>query len=232
MFLQTRGETGLETLIDANQLPETSHFPCAETWLDLLKQIDLLTNEEHDFKALALDVINGAERLCHEEVCRREFNNDWGEKGFTSYQKGYDVALTDWLDLLSRLDKLREQKRMGIMLLCHTKVKNFKNPEGPDYDRYAPDMNDKTWGLTHKWADAILFGNFETFVAGGSDDGKRKGKGKGGADRFLYTTHTAAYDAKNRLGLPPDINMGENPAEGWANFKAAIIAGRQQKEAA
>lgn len=235
IFGQTRGETGLETLIDAGQLPETPHFPAAETWGDLLNIITFLTNEEHDFKAFALDVLNGAERLCHEAVCDREFGGEWGEKGFASYQKGYDVAVTDWLDFLARLDKLRAQRRMSILLLCHTKVTTFKNPEGADFDRYQPDMHHKTWAATHKWADAVLFGNFYTYVAGGSDGETKKaakGKGKGTSDRLLYTQRTAAYDAKNRLGLEEEINLGTTPAEGWANFKAAIIAGRQQKEAA
>lgn len=51
---------------------------------------------------------------------------------------------------------------MTIFALCHTKVKPFKNPLGPHYDRFQPDMHEKTWGLSHKWADAVLFGNFES----------------------------------------------------------------------
>lgn len=228
VFLETRGETGLETLIDAGQLPGVPHLPEITNFPDLLAAVDFLTEEEHPYRALALDVINGAERLCHEEVCRRDFNGEWGDKGFGGYQRGYDVSLADWTDLLVRMDKLRATRKMGIMLLCHTKVATFKNPEGPDYDRYQPDMNAKTWATTHKWADVVLFGNFETVVTGGTTGegtkAGRKGKGAGGSVRMMYAERTAAYDAKNRLGLPAEIEMGTSPAEAWANFKEARSA--------
>lgn len=235
LFLQTRSETGLETLIDAGQLPEIPHLPEINTFPELIATIDMLTNEEHPYKYLALDVVNGAERLCHEEVCRRDFNNDWTDKGFMGYMRGFEIALADWTDFLVRLDALRFKRRMGIMLLCHTKITTFKNPEGPDYDRYQPDMHPKTWSLTNKWADVILFGNFETAVAGGTvGEGTkqgRKGKGTGGSFRMLYTERCAAYDAKNRLGLPPEVEMGNSPIEAWANFKT-VVAGARQPEAA
>ena len=232
VFLQTRGETGLETLIDAGQLPGVPHLPEITTWPSLLAAIDMLTDEPHSYKAVAIDVINGAERLCHEEVCRRDFSNDWGDKGFGGYQRGYDVSMADWTDMLVRLDKLRATRKMGILLLCHTKVATFKNPEGPDYDRYQPDMNAKTWAATHKWADVVLFGNFETVVSGGTTGegtkAGRKGKGAGGNVRMMYAERTAAYDAKNRLGLPAEIEMGDSPATAWANFKEARAAGRKE----
>lgn len=231
LFLQTRGETGLETLIDAGQLPGVPHLPEIVAFPELLGAIDMLTEEEHPYKAVAIDVINGAERLCHEEVCRREFSSDWTDKGFLGYMRGFEVSLADWTDLLVRLDKLRSVRKLGIVLLCHTKVATFKNPEGPDYDRYQPDMHAKTWALTHKWADMVLFGNFETFVTGGTagTDTKqgRKGKGTGGNLRMLYTERTAAYDAKNRVGLPAEIEMGTSPAQAWKNFREAIVAARQ-----
>lgn len=229
LFVQTRGETGLETLIDANQLKPTPHLPAVSTFPELLETIDMLAAEEHPYKALALDVVNGAERLCHEEVCRREFNSDWGERGFIGYQRGFDVALADWTDFLSRLDRLRAERKMAIMLLCHTKVGTFKNPEGPDFDRYQPDMNPKTWALTSKWADIILFGNFETVVQGGTiGEGTKQGrKGKGaGSIRMLYTQRSAAYDAKNRIGLASEIEMGGSPEQAWANFRQAVAEGR------
>ena len=49
----------------------------------------------------------------------------------------------------------------------------------------------------------------------------------------MYTERSAAYDAKNRLGLPGEIEMGNSAAEAWAEFMAAIKAGREiQKEVA
>ncbi|MGO9896520.1 MAG: ATP-binding protein [Bryobacteraceae bacterium] len=230
VFIETKGETGLETLIDSGRLPEVPHFPESQTWDDLLGAIETLTVEDHPYRTLALDTVNGAERLCHEYVCERDFNNDWGERGFMGYMRGFEVSLAEWRKFLNALDRLRAEKRMAIVALCHTKVKPFKNPEGADYDRYTPDMHDKTWGLTHKWADVVLFGNFEvtlTAVQENKKTGAARGKGAGGNHRMLFTERHASYDAKNRLGLPAEVDMGSNAAEAWANFMAAVKQGRE-----
>lgn len=229
-FLMARGETGLETLIDSGQLPAVDHYPELLGWQQTLDVIDLLTNEDHAYKTLVLDAVNGFERLCHEEVCRRDFANDWTDKGFQGYMRGYDVAMADWRLFLSKLDTLREKKRMGIIALCHTKVTTFKNPEGPDFDRYQPDMHHKTWGLTAKWADMVLFGNYVTVVDDVQGKGKpnAKGKAKGGTIRVLFTERTAAYDAKNRFGLHDEIDMGGSAVEAFQNFVAAVKSAKEK----
>jgi hypothetical protein len=65
---------------------------------------------------------------------------------------------------------------------------------------------------------------FEALViASGSDT---KGKARGGSRRKLYTEHTAAFDAKNRHGLPAEIDGGHGAAEPWANLASALHAAR------
>ena len=226
IFLQTGGETGLETLIDAGRLPDTAHFPAIQTWEELLGAIETLRVEEHPYRTLVGDTLNGAETLCHRFICDRDFGGEWGNKGFGSYNKGYEVALPEWMNFLNALDRLRSERKMTILWLCHTKVKPFRNPEGADYDRYQPDIHEKTWGPSHKWADCVLFGNFEITVQVDKADAK-KGKGTGGTYRLMYTERHAAYDAKNRLGLPSEIEMGESAPEAWANFLKAVKEGRQ-----
>lgn len=226
IFLQSKGETGLQTLIDAGQLQPTSHFPDqCESWSDVLSAIDFLQKEEHSFKAIAIDTINGVERLCFDEVCRREFSGNWGEKGFMGFQRGFEVACNDWRLLLSKLDTLRETRRMTVVCMCHMGTKNTKNPSGPDYDRFSADMDKRTWALTHRWADNVLYGNFETFVET-DRSGAKRGKASGQA-RMLYCVHRADYDAKNRLGLPPEIVVGETPDDAWKNFSSAVKAARK-----
>jgi hypothetical protein len=221
--LMTRGETGLETLIDAGRVPETPHFPELSSFQAALDAIRLLTDQQHNYRTLVIDTINGVERLCHEHVCQREFGGRWGRDGFTSFNTGYEVALAYWRELLGALDRLREVRRMGIIALAHAKIAPFKNPEGADYDRFTPDLHPKTWGLTHKWADYVLFLNFETYVDG---DRSQRAKGKGGTRRVLHTERTAAFDAKNRHGLPERIDCGDSAAEAWANLAAAMKAAK------
>ena len=227
VFLMTRGERGLETLIHAGRVPETPHFPESFRFPDVLDALEALRVGDHAYRTVVIDTLNGLERLCHEHVCQRDFGGDWGRGGFTAYMAGYDVALGDWRQLLDALDRLRRERRMGVLALCHSRVAPFKNPEGPDYDRFTPDLHPKTWALTHRWADYVLFLNFDTYV----DAGKaQRAKGKGGSGRVLHTERTAAFDAKNRHGLPDRIDGGDGAAEAWANLAAAMRAGRARPQ--
>ncbi len=232
IFLMTRGETGLTALINSGQLPPTAHLPEMESWGDLIAAVKFLKDEQHDFKTLVIDTANGAERMMHEYVCERDYGGDWGEKGFMGYMRGYDVALSEWRMFLNSLDELREKRGMTIFMLIHTKIKTFKNPAGADYDRYAPEMHEKTWGLTKGWLDAILFGNFEVVVTQGNknvtDERGKKGKAADKSHRILYTSsENPIFDAKNRLGLADEIDMGDSPQEGWNALVQAIKDGRK-----
>jgi len=225
IFGMARGETGLETLIDSGRLGETAHFPEWQTWDEALGSIRSLVEGEHDFKSLVIDTLNGLERLCHEHVCDRDFDNDWTDRGFMGYMRGYEVSLTDWREFLSLLDRLRSERRIAIICLVHTRIERFSNPEGADFDRFGPDMHKKTWGLTHKWADMVLFANFYTKTV---TDGSSKHRGAGGNQRVIYTERHAAYDAKNRQGLPTQIPMGNEPRDAWANFYSALRGAKDE----
>lgn len=224
VVLMARGETGLETLIDSGQLPETPHWPEVQEWEEALACVQWLIDEKHAYKTLVLDAANGFERLCHEHVCRRDFKNEWGKSGFSSYMSGYEVSLADWRIFLAKLDALRERRRMAILLIAHSKVSQFRNPEGADYDRYTVDLHPKTWSLTGKWADIVMFANYFTVVE--KEDGRHKAYG--GKQRVLYTERTASWDAKNRHGLPEQISMGASGAEAWANFVEALKTARSK----
>ncbi len=224
IVLQSLGETGLETLMDMGRVPAVPHLPELTDWRDVLAVLGELAESDHDYKTLVIDTLNGVERLCHEHICRVEFGGDWGEKGFAGYQRGFEVSLAQWGILLNKLDTLRTERGMSILCLAHTRVAPYVNPEGPDYDRYTPDVHKKTWGLTHRWADAVLFLNFYTDV---SKDRSGKAKGLGGQQRIIYTVRHAAYDAKNRHGLPEEISAGNSGKEAWTNFVTALREAKQ-----
>ena len=218
IIMHTADEDGISTLKTYGQVPSrVPQLPPVRTWGDALEMVEWLTTAEHNHKCLVLDAMAGFERLCHEEVCRRDYRGEWGDKGFGSYQKGFETAVTDWRLLLNSLDRLRDARGMSIVWLAHTKVKNFRNPEGPDFDRYIPDVNQRTWEVTHKWADMVLFMNFVIVV-------NKDGKAEGGQQRVMFTQYHPAYEAKNRLGLPSEIDMGDSGREAWANLSAAVKA--------
>ena len=110
----------------------------------MLEAIGHLQSQDHAFKTLVIDTINGVERLCHENVCHEHFGDDWGDSGFAGYARGPRLAVPDITMLLGRLDALRTAKGMSIILLAHATTATFKNPEGPDCDRYTPALHKDT----------------------------------------------------------------------------------------
>lgn len=226
VMITDSSERGIETLKEAGIIPENFPvMPPVKSWGDLLEAVDSLRTGEHQYKCAAFDTLGGIERLCHEEVCRRDYGGEWGERGFGSYQRGFETSLADWRLFINALDALRDERGMSIVLLGHAKVSPFKNPSGPDFDRYNVDVHHKTWALTHKWADIVLFANYELNFTS-SEEKQGKGKAKGGKVRILYTEHEAAFDAKNRHSLPAEIEMGNSGLEAWSNFVTAMKSGR------
>lgn len=228
-FIET--ENGLDALIEYGLVKDTPRFPPVKTWDDVNAAINALIEQDHGYKTAVFDTLNGIERLCHEYVCEHEFNGEWGDKGFGGYQRGFEVSLAPWREFLNKLDTLRDSKGMMVLFLSHTKINTFKNPSGPDYDRWAPDMHPKTWALTQRWLDAVFFGDFEVAVdAPGKDNLLKKGKAVGNSIRVLYTTESPSFDAKNRMGLPEDIDVGDSAADAWKNLADAIKQSRKPED--
>jgi len=70
----------------------------------------------------------------------------------------------------------------------------------------------------------VMFGNFLQMT--GEDKSDKRQKGLGGIDRMLYCSRTAAWDAKNRIGLEPEYRIGNSPQEAYQQFSDAVKAGR------
>lgn len=219
-MLMAGGETGYLTLLGGNRVPRIPAL-AVNDWSQVLEAVDNLITGSQKCGTLVLDALSGFEKLCHQHICKRDFRGDWGDKGFLSYHKGYDLSVNDWLGLLARLDELRMKHRVWIVLLSHIQVRPFKNPLGEDFDRYVPDCHAKTWDVTKRWADCVLFGNFFTVTE--KKDGRHKGVG--GTERVLYTERRDSFDAKNRYGLAPVIDIPNDPTRVWATIKQYITQG-------
>jgi hypothetical protein len=102
-------------------------------------------------------------------------------------------------------------------------VKTFKNPEGPDFDRYEPQIHAKAAGVLKQWPRAVLFAHYEQY-AEKENRYALKAKGFATGERLLFTNRTAAYDAKNRYDLPASVPLS------WDAFVAAATTERTPAE--
>lgn len=225
LWLKVKDE-GIETLIQNELVRDSIDRITVDSWgtgISLLKEIE---SQNHSYTHVVFDVLNGFEWHCHQHTCQRDFDGKWSDPrdGFMSFHKGYDVALQYWNELLALIERIRD-KGVGIVGLCHSGIGKVPNPEGLEYTKHAPDMHYKTWAVTAKHTDLILFGRYEveTVEQMGDKNIRQKTKARGGKTRVIVTTSSAGIDAKNRHGLPDEIQVSnESAAEAWSDFVAAF----------
>lgn len=175
-------------------------------WLDFLAWVEWLAVGEHDYKTLVLDTLDWIEPILFRYLCKRDSNpsrqlaniEDYG------YGKGYKFAADEFRRLLVLLDKCNA-RGMILEVLAHSTIKAFSNPLGDNYDRFEAKASKEIAGLVSEWADAVLFAQFQTFTT--QAKGLAKAKGYGGQRRIVKTTHAAGWNAKNRFGLPEEMEF-------------------------
>lgn len=217
-FIIDNKEDGINTLKCANQVPaDVPVWPAFDKWEDLLSLLDELIANDHPYKYLAFDSLTGFERLLHKHVCDVEYGGDFGEKGFSSFMRGYGTSIPYLIEMLDKLDTLRSQD-VGVIFLAHSNVKTFNDPQRESYDRIVADIHPKTYGTIAKWCDVIGFLDYKIYT----DEEGGKTKGKGGQYRQINLSHNAVYDAKNRHGITEPVSMGKSGKDAYTNLMQAF----------
>lgn len=178
---------------------DVARAPHCDSWALLMGTISSLTKDRAGFETLVIDTGDWAERMCSASVCakgQKEGIEDFG------YGKGFVYLAEEWgrfLDALTILSKTG----MHIVILAHATTRKFELPEEEGaFDRYEMKLAKGIAPLCKEWATMLLFGAFKTIVE--VDDKTKKAKGHG-SKRVIRTEHAAAWDAKNRHGLPAEI---------------------------
>ena len=198
----------LEDGLDDIDCQRTEHLTAMESVNQIL--IDL-ANEKHDFRTIAVDSIDWLEGLLHAQVARDAGKDSISEIGFG---KGYEAALKYWDDFVFKLDWLRKEKGMQIILLAHSAIVKHSDPEVDSYDRYQPALHKSASAMLQEWCDEVLFASYRVFVR--KEDlgfSKERNIAVSNSERYIRTQETAACLAKNRLqDMPAEIPFS------WADY--------------
>jgi hypothetical protein len=193
---------------------EVARYPQKlDSWDAIFAALDVLETEEHAFKTVVLDTLDWAEPLCWAKVCA---DHGWRSMDASPFNRGYTLAVDEWRRLLAKLDRLRDRRGMVVVLIGHTTIRTFQNPEGDNFDRYVLKLHEKSASLIREWADAVLFAAWETSTV---PKGEKKAMGVDSGVRLLHTERRAAFDAKNRFSLPPALPLD------WTALEEAMKAG-------
>lgn len=188
VFIDTEGSTGF---IDAKKMPDP------EDWAMLLEEIAYMAQNPQG-KTLVIDTADWAEELAKQHLMAK---HKWQAIDQTDYGTRY-VALSNEIIRLLRGLEMVKNAGMNVVLTAHAVQKKFELPDQVgSFDRYVLKLEKRDAALIKEWCDMLLFANYKTTVVA-SGSGSKKATG---GQRVMYTTHTPAWDAKNRLGLPDEL---------------------------
>jgi hypothetical protein len=154
-----------------------------------------------DYETVVIDSADWAERLAVEDLLATNKKQSVEDFGFG---KGWVMAAEKVSRFLTALDMLIDAGK-HVVVLAHSKVQRTEPPDIlAAYDRYELKLSKQSSPLVKEWADELWFFRFKTKAV--SQEGG-KAKGVGGKERVIYTTHSAAYDAKTRSGLAEELPM-------------------------
>ena len=151
---------------------------------------------------LVIDTADAAEALCVSHLLKK--HNRQGIEDF-GYGKGYTYLAEEFSKLLAALDEVTAEDK-NALVVAHATIRKFEQPdELGAYDRWELKLSKKCAPLVKEWSDLLLFANFKTDIM--VDQSTGKARATGGKKRVMYASHSAAYDAKNRLGLPDEMEF-------------------------
>ncbi|MCD8308797.1 MAG: ATP-binding protein [Clostridia bacterium] len=193
LFIDTEGGTAH---IDVRRVDRPT------SWQELISTVEEVAKSDGICKTLVIDTMDWAERAEIEYLCAK---NKWTSIESPGYGKGYQYCAEEFGRLIAVLDKVIAAG-IHVVVTAHAKMRKFEQPdEMGAYDRWEMKLTKQVAPILKEWCDMLLFCNYKTYTVT-SDDISKKVKAKGGK-RVIYTTHHACWDAKNRHGLPDEIDM-------------------------
>lgn len=202
-------------------------FPQSKTFDDLYNRLIQLGEKEHKYRTVAVDSLDGVQDLIFAKVVQ-----DHGKKNIEDigYAKGYTFALDYWRKLVGGFEYLRNECSMNVVLIAHTKIERFEDPEQANYDRWTLQLHKHAIAFLTQWADEVFFATYRIYLnteKGGF--GKDKVRGVGNGERLIYTTERPGHVAKNRLDMPDEIDFPKTG--GWDIYAKYIQAHHSPKPA-
>jgi len=209
-------EGGTDQLTDAEGNP-VEELTGVRDWDSMRNKIKELIRDKHEFKTLVIDSADWIENLCHKKIVGQSGKSIITVNG--GYGAGFRASQNLHAELLEDLSILRETKGMNIIVTAHAHVKGVKDPEMiDDYDAFEIKCHEYVSALWREWVDGLFFVRFKTFIHQGEDETARA-RALSDGSRVVYTVKRPAFQAKNRYGMPAELEFKENFWNVFLNYK-------------
>ena len=170
------------------------------TWSDLVAVVNEVAQNPGICETLVLDTADYAEGMCVQSILKK-YNQKSIE--FFGYGKGYTYIGEEWQKLMDAFNNVIAAG-MNVTVIAHAKQRKIEQPDQIGaYDHWEMKLSRQVGPLLKEWADLLLFLNYKTLVVT-TDTNSRKAQG---GRRVMYTSHHPSWDAKNRHGLPEEMEL-------------------------
>lgn len=201
LYLPTAGER----TPDGIELPTPGLI---ETFNDLKDVFGELLTEDHEFKTVIVDSLDGLEPLMHAETCARigAVSIDSNDKGSpTSFGRGYVEADVEWNEFMAACRDLTA-RGIAVVLLAHPEIVRFDSPITDPYARYQVKLHKRAAALIREQSDIVAFMNYRVSLKTKEVAPKKEvTHAEGGKERQIHLAEAAGFVAKSRYQTPDYI---------------------------
>ncbi len=171
-----------------------------KSYQEVIAVIAELKQNSRGYQTLVIDTADWLEKMLTEHIC---ITNKIASIETMAYGKGWVMVSELWKKLLDELNLLSDKQQMHILILAHSMIRHVDPPDAPGYDRYELKLSKQGSGIIKEWPDLLLFATYELFKVK-NPDGKDK---VSGGRRIMFANHNPTFDAKNRFGLPDQMDF-------------------------
>lgn len=159
-------------------------------------------------KFLVIDGLDSLERYINAYICS-QYNVTSIEQVSGGFGKGWQIAAEEFNGMLRHLQVVVNHG-ISVILIGHSGIQHLDPPDsltGNGYDRYTVALfnQKKVLPILKGWLDEMLLVTYEVSTV--QDGSKTKAVD---AQRVIYTSYTAARDAKTRFALPEKMPLNRD----------------------
>lgn len=211
-------ESGYDDLEMVNQVPPGCEGMEVDSFASLIKTMQ----NAKSYRTVVIDSLSGVQQLMTKDILKEVYSNELKE--FGSFSEGFRIHGPVWAEKVTNTAELLRSAGVDVIFIGHAKVELPKNVNGTDFATTEVDMEKWPRAVFLKWAQAVLYMTLDVEVMatkswkGKAIEGKVKQDLTDESDRIMYTSKNPSHSAKNRIGLPLFISMGDSPRQAYENF--------------
>ena len=168
--------------------------------------------KDSDYQTIAIDTMGSLEDMLVKEMLKevnegkdpKHHAESINDKEAFPYGSGGMILKAKWALVITMIEKLQSVGK-NVVCVAHESITRVNNPDGEDYDRFAPNIHKKSIDLVVGKMDGVFFCKHERVMRVKDGFGKQIKYAQDTGKRIIQTTEKVTALAKNRFGMPASM---------------------------